>query len=167
MAWACAIERRHGPSALCLSRQNLPRLSSADMSDHIRQGGYVLSDMESPLAVLLSTGSELELAMQAQSLLAAQGIPTRVVSMPCSNVFDRQQASYREQVLPWALPAVAIEAAQPDFWHKYVGRSGVVIGISSFGESAPATDLYAHFDITAARVVRAVQTLVQKNEARV
>ena len=167
VAWACAIERRHGPSALCLSRQNLPRLSSADMSDHIRQGGYVLSDMESPLAVLLSTGSELELAMQAQSLLAAQGIPTRVVSMPCSNVFDRQQASYREQVLPWALPAVAIEAAQPDFWHKYVGRSGVVIGISSFGESAPATDLYAHFDITAARVVRAVQTLVQKNEARV
>jgi transketolase len=162
VAWACAVERRDGPSALCLSRQNLPRLTTADMHSRIRRGGYVLSDMEGAQAVILSTGSELGLAMQAQATLAAEGIATRVVSMPCSNVFDRQPHAYQDKVLPLNLPSVAIEAAQPDFWRKYVGRTGMVIGIASFGESAPAKDLYKHFGITAERVVTAVHLLVNR-----
>ena len=165
VAWACALERRSGPSALCLSRQNLPRLtgdasSAADMAQRIRRGGYVLSDMEGAQAVIVSTGSELELAMAAQAALRQSGIATRVVSMPSTSVFDRQSADYQEQVLPLALPTVAVEAAHPDFWRKYVGRSGRVVGIASFGESAPAKDLYAHFGITSQSVVQAVQALV-------
>ncbi|MBK6296105.1 MAG: transketolase [Rhodoferax sp.] len=163
VAWACAIERRDGPSALCLSRQNLPRLTNVGMTARIRQGGYVLSDMEGAKAVIVATGSELELAIAAQATLAGEGIATRVVSMPCTNVFDRQSPAYQEQVLPLALPAVAIEAAHPDFWRKYVGRTGVVVGIASFGESAPAKDLYAHFGITAQSVVDAVRTLVHSS----
>ncbi len=163
VAWACAIERRGGPSALCLSRQNLPRLSDISMSDGIRRGGYVLSDMEGARAVIVATGSETSLAMEAQATLAAEGIATRVVSMPCTNVFDRQTGAYQELVLPLALPAVAIEAAHPDFWRKYVGRTGLVVGMTSFGESAPAKDLYAHFGFTSERVVSAVRTLASRS----
>ena len=162
LAWACAIERRDGPSALCLSRQNLPRLSDIRHADGIRRGGYVLSDMDGAQAVIVSTGSELELAMQAQATLAGEGIATRVVSMPCTNVFDRQSEAYQDLVLPLNLPTVAIEAAHPDFWRKYVGRTGVVVGMPTFGESAPAKDLYAHFGITASRVVDAVRTLAHR-----
>jgi len=164
LAWACAIERTDGPSALCLSRQNLPRLC-ADAStalareQDIRRGGYVLSDMPGARAVIVSTGSELELAMQAHAILASQGIATRVVSMPCTNLFDRQSAAYQESVLPLNLSVVAIEAAHTDFWRKYVGHTGAVIGMSSFGESAPAKDLYAHFGITAEQVVTSVKAL--------
>jgi len=160
VAWAFAAERRDGPSALCLSRQNLPQLSTSSQIAAIRHGAYVLSDMPQARAVIVSTGSELELALQAQATLAEQGIATRVVSMPCSNVFDRQSAAYQQQVLPLELPTVAIEAAQPDFWRKYVGRSGAVIGMPTFGESAPAKDLYPFFGITAAKVVEAVQALL-------
>ena len=163
IAWACAVERSDGPSTLCLSRQNLPRLTTAKMTTNIRRGGYVLSDMEGAQAIILSTGSELELAMQAQATLAQEGIATRVVSMPCSNVFDRQTRAYQAQVLPMNLPAVAIEASHPDFWHKYVGRNGMVIGMATFGESAPAKDLYKHFGITADRVVTAVHLLVNRS----
>jgi len=162
VAWACALERKDGPSALCLSRQHLPRLTTPDMRDRIRRGGYVLSDMEGAQALILSTGSELELAMQAQATLASEGIATRVVSMPCTNVFDRQPHAYQDQVLPLALPGIALEAAHPDFWRKYVGRSGIVIGMAMFGESAPANDLYKHFGITAERVVTAVRLLVNR-----
>ncbi len=157
VAWACAIERKGGPSALCLSRQNLPRLSDASMVEQIRQGGYVLAEGVNPQAVILATGSETSLAMQAHAALAAEGISTRVVSMPCSNVFDRQLKAYQDMVLPLSLPTVAVEAAHPDFWRKYVGRTGVVIGIATFGESAPAKDLYTHFGITSAAVVAAVK----------
>ncbi len=160
VAWASAIERRDGPSALCLSRQNLPRVTERILAGQIRQGGYVLSDMDRPQAVIVATGSEVELALQAQSALAAQGMRTRVVSMPCTNVFDRQPRAYQDEVLPLALPTVAIEAAHPDFWRKYVGRTGEVIGMPTFGESAPAKDLYAHFGITAQAVVAAVQKVV-------
>ena len=162
VAWACAVERRDGPSALCLSRQNLPRLSSISQVEKIRKGGYILSDMPGAQAAILSTGSELEIAMKAQAELATQGIATRVVSMPCSNVFDRQSEAYQEMVLPLSLPTVAIEAAHPDFWRKYVGRTGVVIGMPTFGESAPAPQLYKHFGITAERVVSAVQVLAHR-----
>jgi transketolase len=161
VAWAFAVERNDGPSALCLSRQNLPRATDISMVKAIRKGGYVLSDMENARAVIVSTGSELELALQAQKALASQGIATRVVSMPCSNVFDRQSAMYQESVLPLALPTVAVEAAHPDFWRKYVGRSGAVVGMPTFGESAPAKDLYAYFGITAQKVVDATYTLLQ------
>jgi glutathione peroxidase len=95
-----------------------------------------------PQAVIIGTGSELQLALQAQALLAAQGVAARVVSMPCTSVFDRQSAAYQDSVLPRGLPTVAVEAAQPDFWRKYVGREGAVVGIASFGESAPAGALY-------------------------
>jgi transketolase len=162
VAWACAVERKDGPSALCLSRQNLPRLSDAAQIEAIRRGGYVLSDMEGARAVIVSTGSELELAIAAQATLAAEGIATRVVSMPCTNVFDRQTEAYQEAVLPLALPTIAIEAAHPDFWRKYVGRTGVVVGMPTFGESAPAKDLYAYFGITAQRVVEATRTLTHR-----
>jgi transketolase len=161
VAWVYAVERKDGPSALCLSRQNLPRVTDAGMAKAIRKGGYVLSDMDNARAVIVSTGSELELALQAQKALASQGIATRVVSMPCSNVFDRQSATYQESVLPIALPTVAVEAAHPDFWRKYVGRSGAVVGMPTFGESAPAKDLYAYFGITVQKVVDAAYTLLQ------
>jgi transketolase len=160
VAWACAIERRDGPSALCLSRQNLPRLSDAHMVEKIRKGGYVLAEGKHPQAVILATGSETSLAMEAHAALALEGISTRVVSMPSSNVFDRQPEAYQEMVLPLSLPTVAVEAAHPDFWRKYVGRTGAVVGIATFGESAPAKDLYAHFGITSARVCEAVKACV-------
>jgi transketolase len=162
VAWAHAIERRDGPSALCLSRQNLPRVTERILAGQIRKGGYILSEMDDPQAVIVATGSEVEIALQAQAALAADGLRVRVVSMPCSNVFDRQPEAYQDKVLPLSLPAVAVEAAHPDFWRKYVGRTGVVVGIASFGESAPAKDLYLHFGITAARVSDAVRTLVHR-----
>jgi len=110
--------------------------------------------------VILATGSEVSLALEAQTALAAAGIAVRVVSMPSTTVFDRQDAAWQDAVLPPSLPAVAIEAAHPDFWRKYVGRQGAVVGIASFGESAPAKDLYAHFGITAQAVVEAVKARV-------
>ena len=166
VAWACAIERRDGPSALALSRQNLPRLADrAELAAHIRCGGYILAEQDGPEAVIIATGSETMLAMQAHEQLAKEGIATRVVSMPCSNVFDRQPQVYQDAVLPLDLPAVAVEAAHPDFWRKYVGRTGRVIGIATFGESAPAKDLYPHFGITTDKVVQAVRALVQARAA--
>jgi transketolase len=162
VAWACAVERKDGPSALCLSRQNLPRLTDVSMVENIRKGGYILSEMANPQAVIVSTGSELEIAMKAQAELATHGIATRVVSMPCTNIFDRQSDAYQEMVIPFNTPSVAIEAAHPDFWRKYVGRHGVVIGMPTFGESAPAPKLYAHFGITVERVVANVRTIVHR-----
>jgi transketolase len=100
--------------------------------------------------------------MQAQATLAEEGIPTRVVSMPCSNVFDRQTHAYRRRVLPPNLPTVAIEAAHPDFWRKYVGLTGMVVGMTGFGESAPAKDLYKYFGITAQRLVTAARMSVHR-----
>ncbi len=161
VAWASAIEREDGPSALCLSRQNLPQVvSDAQRAPCIRRGGYVLSDMEGAQALLIGTGSETHLALAAQAELASHGIATRVVSMPCTNAFDRQDPGYQNAVLPPHLPAVAVEAAHPDFWHKYVGRSGAVVGIACFGESAPAKALYQHFGITPEAIVAAVRQRV-------
>lgn len=166
VAWACAIERRDGPSALCLSRQNLPSVTGQITAGQIRRGGYILSDMEQPQAVIVATGSEIEIALAAQKALAADGVRTRVVSMPSTNVFDRQPEAYQDKVLPLSLPTVAVEAAHPDFWRKYVGRTGVVVGIASFGESAPAKELYQHFGITAGRVADAVRTLAHRASHR-
>nr|WP_275672689.1 transketolase [Thermomonas flagellata] len=166
VAWMHAIERRDGPSALCLSRQALPALP-ADPARlaAARRGGYVLADAEDARAVLLATGSEVGLALQARDLLAADGIPVRVVSMPSTSVFDRQDRAWREAVLPRRLPVVAIEAAHPDLWHKYVGRDGCVIGLDRFGESAPAAELFRHFGFTPERVRDAVRALLGLAEA--
>jgi transketolase len=166
VAWACAIERRDGPSALALSRQNLPRLlSDAARAAEVRRGGYVLRDAGGARAVIIGTGSETSIAVEAQTLLAAEGIPVRVVSMPSTTVFDRQDAGWQAAVLPIALPTVAVEAAHPDFWRKYVGRRGAVVGVATFGESAPAKDLYAHFGLTAARVADEVRRLLRDQGA--
>ncbi|MBX3608468.1 MAG: transketolase [Hydrogenophaga sp.] len=160
VAWAHAIERSDGPSALCLSRQNLPRLSDVSRVDAVRRGGYVLADVETSQAVIIGTGSELQLALRAHEALLAQGIATRVVSMPSTSVFDRQDRAWQDSVLPPHLPAVAVEAAQPDLWRKYVGRTGAVVGMPGYGESAPAAVLYPHFGITAERVAQAVREVL-------
>lgn len=160
VAWACAVERRDGPSALCLSRQNLPRITTTQQVSGIRQGGYVLADTPDPKAVIVATGSETSLALAAQQLLAAEGISVRVVSMPCTDVFDRQPMAYQLNVLPMNLPSVAVEAAHVDFWRKYVGRTGAVVGMTTYGESAPAKDLYEYFGITAHAVANKVKGLL-------
>ncbi|AGX88247.1 transketolase [Candidatus Symbiobacter mobilis] len=162
VAWACALERRNGPSALCFSRQNLPAHTGAVAPALIRKGGYVLSQQPGARAVLIATGSELDIALTAQASLARQGIPTNVVSMPCTNVFDRQDAAYRDSVLPMALPVIAVEAAHPDLWRKYTGRTGAVVGIATFGESAPAPVLFQHFGMTADNVVTAVRGVLEQ-----
>ncbi|HSQ71204.1 MAG TPA: transketolase, partial [Rubrivivax sp.] len=163
VAWAESLRRRDGPSALALSRQAAPVVApKADMAAAIARGGYVLADAPGARAVIIGTGTELHLALQAQAALAAEGLPVRVVSMPSTTVFDRQDASYIDAVLPPTLPAVAVEAAHPDFWRKYVGRQGAVVGIATFGESAPAPVLYQHFGITAEAVAAAVRSVLRR-----
>ncbi len=160
VSWRCAIERRDGPSCLVFSRQNLAHQArdAAQLAD-IARGGYVLHEpAAAPQVLLIGTGSEVELAMAAARALAADGIHARVVSMPCSNRFDHQPAEYRERVLPGALRArVAVEAGVTDYWRKYVGLDGAVIGIDSFGASAPIDALYNYFGITVDAVVAAAK----------
>jgi len=161
VAWRAAIERRDGPGALLLSRQNLAQVARAASDAAVARGGYVLADAGKPLAVvLIATGSEVEIALKAGQLLEADGLGARVVSMPSTTVFDRQDHAWRELVLPRGVPRLAVEAAHPDFWRKYVGLDGDVIGITRFGESAPAGRLYEHFGITASRVAERARALV-------
>jgi len=163
VAWTSAIGRKDGPSALILSRQNLPVVAhDPALSAGIARGGYVLSDRTCAVAAIVATGSEVSLALDAQRALADEGMLVRVVSMPSTSLFDRQPQAYRDSVLPPSLPTVAVEAAHPDFWRKYVGRSGAVVGISTFGESAPAKDLYAHFGIDCAHVVEACRKVAAR-----
>jgi transketolase len=158
VAWQQAIERR-GPSALLLSRQNLPQQPrDAGTEAAIARGGYVLVDSASPPAVvIIATGSEVALALAAQKQLADEGLAVRVVSMPSTSAFDRQDTGWQRSVLPPGVPRVAVEAGHPDFWRKYVGLEGRVIGIGRFGESAPAGKLYEHFGITAVAVAAAAR----------
>ncbi|HET9049680.1 MAG TPA: transketolase [Chiayiivirga sp.] len=163
VAWKAAIEHRAGPSCLIFSRQNLPHQSrTAEQVADIARGGYVLSDPTSAQfdVILIATGSEVELAMEAMRQLADQGIQARVVSMPNTEVFQRQPLEWREGVLPsWCRKRVAVEAGVTGFWRQYVGLDGKVIGIDSFGASAPANVLYQHFGITVEAVVDAVKSL--------
>ena len=162
VAWKQAIVRQDGPSCLVFSRQNLPHQPRTDAQvSEIARGGYVLADADgTPDVILIATGSEVGLATQAKAKLDAQGIKTRVVSMPSTDVFDRQDAAYREAVLPKAVrKRVAVEAATRDFWRKYVGLDGEVIGMTTFGASAPADALYKHFGITVEAVVEAAKSL--------
>ena len=163
VAWKAAIERREGPSCLVFSRQNLahqPR--TPEQISAIEFGGYVLREAKNgkPDAILVATGSEVGLAVQAADALEADGVATRVVSMPCTNLFDRQPQAYRDGVLPPAVrKRVAIEAGVTDFWRKYVGLDGHVVGIDSFGASAPAEALFKYFGFTVEAVVAAVKSL--------
>ncbi len=159
-AWIAAIERRDGPACLLFSRQNLPFQPRDGKSvKNIARGAYVLSDAVNPKAIIIATGSEVALAMAAQKMLAESGLAVRVVSMPSTSVFDRQDAAYREDVLPPGIKRVAVEAGVTDIWRKYVGLEGEVIGLDRFGESAPAGDLFKFFGITAEAVVAAVRRL--------
>ncbi|MBK9444847.1 MAG: transketolase [Betaproteobacteria bacterium] len=160
VAWAAAIERQDGPSVLALSRQNLPTITAGIGTDTIRRGGYVLADAADAKAVLIATGSEVKLALDAQKALADAGIAVRVVSMPNANAFDRQDKTYRESVLPRGIPRVAVEAGVSSFWFKYVGLEGAVIGIDRFGESAPAGELFKFFGFTVDNVVATVKRVI-------
>jgi transketolase len=156
VAWKVAIERTNGPSCLVFSRQNLVcQARDAEQVAEIERGGYVLSDPASTKfdVILIATGSEVEVAMQAMRILGDRGVAARVVSMPATNVFDAQALEYREGVLPsWCRKRIAVEAGVTDFWRKYVGLDGAVVGLDTFGASAPAEALYRHFGITAERV---------------
>lgn len=158
VAWQQAVQRKHGPSTLIFSRQNLAfQERSAQQIADIARGGYVLKDAADARAILIATGSEIELAVKAADALATRGVPVRVVSMPSTDVFDRQDAAYRNSVLIKGVPRVAVEAGVTDFWYKYVGLDGAVVGIDTFGESAPAPELFKHFGFTVDNVVAAVQ----------
>jgi transketolase len=164
VAWAAAIGSRSRPSALLLSRQNLPYLPKGTLDD-IAKGAYVLAEpaevglRKKAQAVLIATGSEVQLALHAQAQLAKEGVAVRVVSMPSTTVFDRQGVAYKKAVLPEGLPRIAVEAGVTDFWWKY--GCAAVVGIDTYGESAPAGVLFKHFGFTADNVadtVRAVLT---------
>lgn len=161
VAWAEAIKRADGPSTLIFSRQNLPfqERSEQQIAD-IARGGYILQDAPDAKVVLIATGSEIELAVKSAAELGKQGIAARVVSMPSTDVFDRQDAAYKLAVLGKGLPRVAIEAGVTAFWHKYVGLEGAVVGIDSFGESAPASVLFKHFGFTVENVIAKVNSVL-------
>jgi transketolase len=165
VAWTMALVQKHRPSALLLSRQNLPYLPKVD-ADVITQGAYVLAEPsevginKKAQVVLMATGSEVHLALQAQEALAKLKIAARVVSVPSTNVFDRQSESYKVQVLPRNVPRVAIEAGVTDGWWKY--GTAAVIGLDRFGESAPAPDLFKFFDITVDNIVAVARKVVGK-----
>jgi transketolase len=166
VAWTAAVEKLGGPSSLCLSRQNLPFVARDEATiGNISKGGYVISEARNgkPKAIIIATGSEVDLALKAQAAMEAE-IPVRVVSMPCTNAFDRQDAAYRESVLPKGVPRVAIEAGVTDGWYKYVGAAGggqgAVIGLDRFGESAPAGTLFKEFGFTVANVVKTVEQFI-------
>lgn len=164
VAWADSIERTSGPSTLALTRQALPPQTRTDQQiANIRRGGYVLKDSEgTPEVILIATGSEVGIAVEAAGLLQQNGKRVRVVSMPSTNVFDAQDEAYREQVLPRAVEVrVAIEAAATDTWYRYVGMRGAIIGMTTFGASGVAKDLFKHFGFTADNVVRTVTKLLQ------
>jgi transketolase len=162
-AWIAAVERHDGPTSLVFSRQNLAfQKRDAAQIANIRKGAYVLSEAAGgkSQAVIIATGSEVNLAMEAQKLLAAGGINVRVVSMPSTNVFDKQDQSYKDSVLPKGVKRVAVEAGVTGGWYKYVGLDGAVVGMDSFGESAPAPELFKHFGFTADNVVAAVKKVI-------
>lgn len=163
VAWKMALLREDGPTSLIFSRQNLVQQArtEAQVAD-IARGGYVLQDcVGTPAAILIATGSEVQIAVQAAATLSDKGIAVRVVSMPSTDVFDRQSADYRESVLPRQVVArVAVEALAKDSWYKYVGLQGAIVGMDSFGESAPADALFKHFGITPDAVVASVESVL-------
>ena len=162
VAWKAALEKADGPSSLIFTRQGLPHQARESRQvAAIERGGYILHDVPQPDVILIATGSEVGLAMQAATQLSETGVAARVVSMPCTEVFDAQDLAYKESVLPSSVTArVAVEAAHVDFWYKYVGLNGKVVGMRSFGESAPAEQLYDLFGITVAAVSEAAKSVI-------
>ena len=154
VAWRCALERANGPAALLLSRQNCPQHGGGmDRANLVTRGGYVLSDTDgTPDVVLIATGSEMAITTGARDLLAARGIKARVVSMPCSDLFDRQDKAWRDSVLPPGIRRVAVEAGATMSWYKYAGLEGAVVGLDRFGESAPGPAVMKYFGFTAEHV---------------
>jgi len=162
VSWKSAIERTDGPTTLIFTRQGLAQQErTAQQVADIAKGGYVLKDCEgTPELILIGTGSEVQLAVEAAAKLTEQGKAVRVVSMPSTDVFDRQSADYRESVLPSSVvKRVAVEALSKYSWYKYVGFNGAIVGMDTFGESAPAGDLFKHFNITTDAVVEAALSL--------
>jgi transketolase len=162
VAWKSAIQYQTGPSALVFSRQGLAAMprNQQQVSD-IARGGYVLKDFENPVAIIIATGSEMELAMSAADVLADQNIGVRVVSIPCAEVFSKQSAKYQESVLPSGVRArIAVEALHADYWHKFVGLDGLVVGMHTFGESAPGGELMKEFGFTVDNVVNSVKRVI-------
>lgn len=162
VAWTAAVERIDGPSSLVLSRQGIPgRSHDAADFDAMRKGAYVLSEANGAAdVIIIATGSEVDLAAKAQEALAADGVNARVVSMPSTNVFDRQDQAYKDSVLTPGVKRVAVEAGVTDFWRKYVGLEGAVVGINTFGESAPGGVLMEHFGFTVDNVVKTVKSVL-------
>ena len=161
-----AVEKQDGPSALIFSRQNLAHQQrNTEQLASVEKGGYVLLDSDStPDAILIATGSEVDIAIQAAQKMNKQGRNIRVVSMPSTTVFDQQSAEYQQSVLPNAVSSIiAIETAHVDFWHKYVGRSGKIIGMSTFGESAPGGALLEHFGFTVGNIIATTEALINEN----
>ncbi len=163
MAWKSALERTDGPTALVFSRQNLPaQTRDAQQLADVAKGGYVLTDSEGePDLILIATGSEVGLAQDTAAKLREQGSKVRVVSMPSTDVFDAQSAEYKQQVLPIEVTnRIAIEAAIADYWYKYVGLDGRVVGMTTFGESAPAGELFKEFGFTVENVLEVASELL-------
>jgi transketolase len=163
VAWACALSNSNRPSALLLSRQNLAYAPKKGL-DEISKGAYVLAEpaevglKKAARAVIIATGSEVQLALHAQALLAQAGVAVRVVSMPSTNVFDRQSVAYKSSVLPPRLPRIAVEAGVTGGWWKY--GCAAVVGVDTFGESAPAPALFKHFKLTAENLAATVQKVL-------
>jgi transketolase len=170
VAWDLAVQRPAsigmdvhdgGPTALLLSRQNLPFVSrDAQTLQAVARGGYVLRDAANARAAIIATGSEVAIALDAQALLQKDGIAVRVVSMPSTDVFDKQDADWKNSVLPKGMPRVAVEAGVTTGWYKYVGLDGAVVGIDRYGESAPAGALFKFFGLTADKVAEAVKQVL-------
>jgi transketolase len=163
VAWKDAIEKMDGPTSLVLTRQGLPHQSrTAEQIELIERGGYVLKDTDGmPDVILIATGSEVALAMSAAGALSDDGVAVRVVSMPCTDIFDSQPVDYRQQVLPPEITArVVVEAGVTETWWRYAGDHGQVIGINRFGESAPASELFEHFGFSTENVVRVAKEVI-------
>ena len=163
VAWIAALENQGGPTSILLSRQTLPHQerSGIDYNDVFR-GGYTLVDVKTPAGIILATGSEVGIAVHAAEELKTSGYAVRVVSMPCTNVFDIQSPEYKEKVLPDGIPRVAIEAGVTDFWRKYVGLKGYVLGVDKYGESAPGKEVFEHFGLTVDNLVKKAKTILDK-----
>lgn len=164
VAWKAAIERTHGPTSLVFSRQGVPHQKrTAEQIENISRGGYVLHDTADNKIdlIIISTGTEIDLAIKAAEILTDKNVKVRVVSMPSTDVFDAQDEAYRKSVLPPEVKArVAVEAAVTDYWRKYVGLEGTVLGIDTFGESGPAEDVYRHFGLTVENLVKVAENLI-------
>jgi transketolase len=167
--WRVAIERRHGPTTLVFSRQALPIFDRSTLGPAAgaRRGAYVLADDADPQVILIATGSEVALAMQARDVLAKDGVRVRVVSMPSWELFSGESQEYRDEVLPPAITArVGIEAATPLGWERWVGQGGDVVGLERFGASAPYTDVYKHLNFTPEYIAQRARAVLERGQKR-